>query len=159
MTRALLGCLVALTLVACGGSSATPAPARTAGPDGGGGQATSAPAQATPPAGASTPAPGGGGGGGSPEAIVKALVPPGSTEVTHMTIGNLYSATVTSQMSLADLEAFFDQKLPTTGVTQSGKLNQAGSLIYAFTNPDGGITAADDGNGSVQITISAGTSS
>jgi hypothetical protein len=99
-----------------------------------------------------------GGATGSAESIVRALVPPGAAEVTHTSLGNQFSVSVTSQLSLAELEAFWDQKLPTTGVTQTGKLNQAGSLIFAFTNPEGGITAVDDGSGGFQIAISAGIS-
>jgi len=161
MTRVILSCLALLALAACGGSpAASTGPGRTTGP---GGQATTPAQQAsqpapvgTPPA-AVTPAPGGG--GSSSEAIVRALVPPGSTEVAHFQVGNQFSMTVSSQMTLAQLEAFFDQKLPSTGVTQTGKFNSTGSLIYAFTNPDGGVTVADDGNGGFQVTIAAGASS
>jgi len=161
MTRVILSCLALLALAACGGSpAASTGPGRTTGPSG---QATTPAQQASQPApvnnppAAATPAPGGG--GGSPEAIVRALIPPNALELNHAQVGNSYTVQLSSQSSLADLQAFWDQKIPTTGVTQSGKFNQADSLVYAFTNPDGGITAGSDGSGGVLITISAGTSS
>jgi len=153
MTRLILSCLAVLALAACGGSPAATAPGRTTGPAG---QPTSAPPQASQPAAASTPAPGG---GGSPEAIVRALIPPNALELSHAQVGNQYSVQLSSQSSMSDLEAFWDQKIPTTGVTPGGKFNQGEALVYAFTNPDGGITASSDGSGGVLITISAGISS
>src|SRR5690242_3347329 len=108
MTRVVLGCLVALVLAACGGTpAATTAPVGTTGP---GGPATNPPAQASHSAAQSTPAgpvstPPPAGGAGNNESIVKALVPPGATEISHVSTGGQYAVVVSSQMSLSDLEA------------------------------------------------------
>jgi len=60
---------------------------------------------------------------------------------------------------MSDLQSFFDQKIPTLGITQTGKTTVGDNTIYAFTNPDGGITISSDGSGGILITISAGASS
>jgi hypothetical protein len=141
LTRLVLVGALAVALVACGGGS-PPTPA---------GQAS------TPAAPGATVAPGGG--GGSTESIVQALVPPGATQQNHATVGNLVTVVVSTTSSLNDLQAFFDAKIPSLGLTQTGKFNVQDSVTYAFANPEGGIVIAADGNGGYLVTISAGTSS
>ena len=140
MARVFAAFLLVATITACSGGG--PAP-------------TSLPPGATPGT-VATPVPGG---ARDPQTIVLALVPPGSTEVSRSTVGNLFSVILSSQSSLADLESFFDQKLAALGLAGSGKFNVANTLTYAFTNPDGGIVVAPGDNGGQTITISAGTSS
>ena len=151
---------VALTVlvVGCGGTAATLAPrASTGGAQPPAGQST--PAAAATPAAIATAGNPGGGPPGDVKSLVTALIPPGSTQVNATEIGGSYSVQLTNQSSLSDLQAFFDQKIPTVGVTQTGKTSGAGTAIYAFTNPDGGITISPMDTGGVLITISAGTSS
>ena len=145
-------------VVSCGGSPATPAPRASAG----GAQPSTGPSTpGTPatPASVATAGNPGGGPAGDVKSIVTALIPPGSTQLNATEIGGSYTVQLTSQSSLSDLEAFFDQKIPTVGVTQTGKTTAGGTAIYAFTNPDGGITISPMSEGGILITISAGTSS
>jgi hypothetical protein len=149
MSRLLAVAVLGAVLAACGGTTSSgpsraPATIGTVATPGGAGT----PAAATPGPGAR-----------DPETIVLALVPPGATEVSRSTIGNLFTVTLSSSSSLADLESFFDQKLASLGMSGAGKFNVANTLTYAFTNPDGGIVVAPGDNGGNVITISAGTSS
>jgi hypothetical protein len=113
---------------------------------------TTAGAPTQPPAGTPIPQPN----GGDLEAKVRSLVPPGSTEVTAAAVGGSFSVTVNNPGPLDQLEAFWDQKIPTAGVTQTGKVEAGGTLTYGFTDPDGGIVAAPNGSGGFVITISLG---
>jgi hypothetical protein len=142
--------VLAALLVACSaGAPATPsAPAATPTP----GATQAAPSPTPPGSGNTTPA----ANTGNAEAIVRALVPPGATEVSKVETGDFFSLSLSSSQSIAELEAFFDQKLPSTGVTVSGKFTAAGTLTIAFTNPDGGITATPDGSGGTLVVITAG---
>jgi hypothetical protein len=60
-------------------------------------------------------------------------------------------------MTLDQLKAFWTQAIPAAGMSETGRYEAAGSLVIAFTNPDGGITASPADNGFL-ITISVGTS-
>ncbi len=152
MRRLLLGGLIAATLAACGGTAATTAPRTSTAP----GQATAAGAatSAPGPAGTTAPAP-----AGNVENVVRSLIPTGALELSHAQVGGQYSVQLSSQSPLADLQSFWDQKIPSLGLNQTGKIGVADSVTYAFTNPDGGIVVASDGSGGWLITISAGTSS
>ena len=144
--RSLAGLLLAGLLAACGGGGApaTQAP---------GGQATTAPAGATQ-------APGGGGNTGDFATIAQNLVPPGSTEISRSSIGNSAQVIVSSNQSLQDLAAFYSQKIPALGLTETGRTEMQGTLIIALGNPDGGILVVPgDEAGANLITISVGTSS
>jgi hypothetical protein len=77
--------------------------------------------------------------------------------MNEITIGNSYTVQVTSTMTLEQLGAFWTTAIPAAGLTESGRYTAAGSLIIAFTNPDGGITATNTDNG-VLISISVGAS-
>jgi len=156
MSRQILGLAVAaIVLAACGGT-ATGTPGGTTPPG-----ETQAPGETATPAetqdgGETTPP-----NAGDIEAKARALVPPGSTELGTGSFGGAFQITVTNPMSVAELEAFWDQKIPSLGMTVSGKFTAAGTLTIAITNPDGGIVAGEDssGSGETTIVISLGTSS
>jgi len=151
MFRRLVAGGALLLLISCGGSSPTQAPGgQTAAPpaDGGG----------TTPAPVATPA-GGQPNAGNLAAIAAALVPPGSTEVSHVDVGNSYSTTATTTQSLTDLQSFYAQAIPAAGLTMSGQFISGNALSVAFTNPDGGVVATTDtGTGETVIIISVGIS-
>jgi hypothetical protein len=142
--------VLAAVLFACGGSptaTQTPGAGATENP---GGAATDTPAagQTTPP------------NAGDIEAKVRALVPDGSTEVGKVQVGSLIQLTLTNPKSLQELESFWDQKIPSLGMTVAAKSTVQGTLIYSITNPDGGIVAGPDPSGSgTTMTISLGLSS
>jgi hypothetical protein len=142
--------LLAVVVFACGGSptaTQTPGTGATENPGG-------APTD-TPAAGQTTPP-----NAGDIEAKVRALVPDGSTEVSKAQVGGLFQLTVTNPKSVQELEAFWDQKIPSLGITVAGKFTSGGVLTYAVTNPDGGIVASPSSSGSgTDIVISLGVSS
>jgi hypothetical protein len=147
-----IGALAVLAVVvfACSGSPTTQTP---------GVGATDTPGAAptdTPAAGQTTPP-----NASDIEAKVRALVPDGSTEVGKTEIGGLFQLTLTSPKSLQELEAFWDQKIPSLGMNLAGKFTAGGVLTIAISNPDGGIVAGEDtsGSGLTSIVISLGTSS
>jgi hypothetical protein len=70
----------------------------------------------------------------------------------------MYQLSLTSTMTVDQLEAFWDERIPSLGMTLTGKFTSGGVLTIAITNPDGGIVAAPDGDGGVGIVISLGTS-
>ena len=135
---------IALVVMACGGSQ--PGPTGTPG------------AQVTDPPGATaaiTAQPN----TGDNKSKAQALIPQGSSApINEVTIGNSYTVQVTSTMTLDQLAAFWTTAIPAAGMTVTGSFNNAGSLIIAFTNPEGGVTASTTDNG-VLISISVGTSS
>lgn len=147
--RILALAVLAVVLAACG-SAATP-PSGTQPPG------TEAPTESATDGGGVTAPPN----AGDLEATARALVPPGATETGHLETGGVFQLYLTSAMSLADLEAFFDQKIPSLGITVSGKFTVSGTLTYAFTNPEGGIVAGEDtsGAGGTSIIISVGSAS
>ena len=140
--RVWLLAIAALVVAACGGKTpATPTP---------GSQVTQPPGATT----GSTPQPN----TGDNKAKAQALVPPGSSApINEVTVGNSYTVQVTSTQTLEQLGAFWTTAIPAAGLTESGRYSAAGSLIIAFTNPDGGITASTT-EGGVLITISVGSS-
>jgi hypothetical protein len=150
--RILALAIVALVVAACGGSptnepGSTPTPGAEATPTAGetatdGGQPT------TPP------------NTGDLKAKGQALLPPDAQQTTEVTAGGVYQVYATSGTSLADLKAFWEQKIPSLGMTLTGTTSSEGSLIIAFTNPDGGIVAGTDtSTGDTTLVISLGTSS
>jgi hypothetical protein len=134
--------------VACGGGGVpTPTP---------GSQVTSPPGATDPPGAtaAITAQPN----TGDNKSKAQALIPQGaSAPINEVTVGNSYTVQVTSAMTLEQLGAFWTTAIPAAGLTESGRYSADGSLIIAFTNPDGGITASNTDNG-VLITISVGSS-
>lgn len=139
---------IALVAAACGGGGVVP----TATP---GSQVTLPPgATATPGATAAITAQPN---TGDNKSKAQALIPPGASAMNEITIGNSYTVQVTSAMTLEQLDAFWTTAIPAAGLTVSGRYSASGSLIIAFTNPDGGITASTTDNG-VLISISVGTS-
>jgi hypothetical protein len=85
-------------------------------------------------------------------------VPPGASETSAVSIGNAYQLTLSSNQSLEELEAFWDQAIPAAGMQSTGRFTADGSLTIALTNPDGGIVATGDpSTGGVTIVISVGT--
>jgi hypothetical protein len=95
---------------------------------------------------------------GDNESRARALVPPGSTELSETSFGNAYQLTLTNPQSLEQLDAFWAQAIPAAGMQSTGKFEMDLSLVIAFTNPDGGISATNDGSGSGStIVISVGT--
>jgi hypothetical protein len=150
--------VLTVLVVACGGAAAPSAPrASTGGAQPSTGQSTAG--AAATPGSAATPANPAGGAPGDVKSIVTALIPPGSTQINATEIGGSYTVQLMSQSSMSDLQAFFDQKIPTLGITQTGKTSGGGTTIYAFTNPDGGITMSPLDEGGILVTIAAGTSS
>jgi hypothetical protein len=142
--------VLAAVLFACGGSPTAPQTPGAGATENPGGVPTDTPAagQTTPP------------NAGDIEAKVRALVPDGSTEIAKAQIGGLFQLTVTNPKSVAELEAFWDQKIPSLGITVGGKFTTSGVLQYALTNPDGGIVASPSSSGSgTDIVISLGLSS
>jgi hypothetical protein len=96
---------------------------------------------------------------GDNKSKAQSLIPPGSSApMNEVTIGNSYTVQVTSTQTLEQLGAFWTTAIPAAGMTETGRFNNAGSLIIAFTNPDGGVTASTTDTG-VLISISVGTSS
>ena len=119
--------------------------------------ATPPPGQATPPPGQATPTlqPN----TGDNESRARALVPPGSTQLSESSFGNAFQLTLSSTQSIEQLGAFWTQAIPAAGMQETGRFTAEGSLTIAFTNPDGGIVAAPDpSTGTVTIVISVGTS-
>lgn len=140
--------VLAAVLFACGGSptaTQTPGAGATEPP---GGTATDTPAGQTAPPFA-----------GDLEATARALVPPGSTETQKIEAGGVFQLYVTSTTSIADLESFYDSKLPSVGAKDVAKINSSGSLTYGFTNPDGTVIATtDSASGGTFIIIGVGSS-
>jgi hypothetical protein len=150
MSRLVSGCLLAALILACSSGPAAPTePGATATP---GGAPTSG-VPTVPPAG--TPPPGG---QTASEALVRSLVPPGSTEVQYVASGDAYALYLSNASPIDQLEAFFDQTIPARGVTVSGKSEVSGILIYSLENPVGGITVTPADNAGYLILISLGTS-
>ena len=104
------------------------------------------------PGGAPTAAPG----GGDLESLARALVPPGSAEVSAVPAGGSFTVIATTPMTLDQLKAFYAQAIPATGVSFTGPLEVAGTLTYALTNPDGGVVVTPGGDQGFLITISVG---
>jgi hypothetical protein len=80
-------------------------------------------------------------------------VPDGSTEVSKVQVGALFQLTVTNPKSIQELESFWDAKIPSLGITVSGKFTSGGTLTYSLTNPDGGIVASPDSSGSGTLIV------
>ena len=96
---------------------------------------------------------------GNLEAAARALVPPGSVELSEAQYGNAYQLNVTTTMSLDQLKAFWAQAIPATGATSPGQFESGGILTVTLNNPEGGIVASPDAtSGGYLITISLGTS-
>jgi hypothetical protein len=156
ITRSSAVLALAVLLAACGGTPATAGP---------GANPTTPPAATQAPPGGATPAPPGGGatqapGGGSFESLARALVPPGSTEVTGTGTGNFYQLISATNMSLPELAAFYSQQIPALGLTETGRYELQGTLTIALANPDGGILIVPGNEeGQNLITVSLGTSS
>lgn len=154
-----IGALTVLAVVAfaCSGSptTQTPGAGATETPGGAAAETPGAAATETPAAGQTNPP-----NAGDIEAKVRALVPDGSTEIGKAQVGGLFQLTVTSPKSIQELEAFWDQKIPSLGITVSGKFTSGGVLTYSLTNPDGGIVATpgSSGGGS-EIVIGLGVTS
>jgi hypothetical protein len=149
MKRPVVLLSVGVLLLACSGGPAGPTP---------GSQTTTPPAATNPPnvtAEPGTAQPN----AGSNEQRARALIPPGATEVSAGSIGNSYQLTLTSDQTLAELEAFWAQAIPAAGLHSTGQFTADGTLTIAFANPDGGIVAANDlsGEQGVTIVISVGT--
>jgi len=93
------------------------------------------------------------------ESIARALAPAGALELSHAAVGNSYSLQLSSPMTADQLQAFWDTKIGSLGLSQTGKfVVPGGAITYAFTGPDGGIVASPDGSGNYIIQISVGTS-
>ena len=138
-----LAAVAGLVVAACGGGgtgpTGTPATQITQPPTATEGQVTSRPNS------------------GDNKAKAQALIPPGSSAaINELTVGSQYSVQVTSSMTLDQLGAFWTAAIPAAGLTEAGRYTADGSLIIAFTNPDGGITASQVDSG-VLITISIGS--
>jgi hypothetical protein len=145
---------IALVVLACGGSQAGPSGTP-------GAQVTDPPgatAEITDPPGATaaiTSQPN----AGDNKAKAQSLIPQGaSAPINEVTIGSSYTVQVMSTMTLDQLAAFWTTAIPAAGMTESGRYSAEGSLIIAFTNPEGGVTASTTDNG-VLVTISVGSSS
>lgn len=134
---------MALFVVACGGGQVNP----TATP----GSQVTLPPGATP---AITPQPN----TGDNKSLARMLIPAGATQLNEIQVGDSYTVQLSSTQSLEQLGAFWTTAIPAAGLTESGRFTADGSLIIAFTNPDGGITASVTDSG-VLITISVGSSS
>lgn len=136
---------IALVVVACGGGGvATPTP---------GSQATLPPVATATPGGAPTAQPN----TGDSKSLARMLIPPGATQLNEVQIGNSYTVQLSSTQSLEQLAAFWTGAIPAAGLTETGRFPGDGSLVIAFSNPDGGITASPT-EGGIFITISVGTS-
>ncbi len=144
MSARLLGLLVlAMVIVACSSGGAAPTV----------GAPTAAPGGPTAAPGGPTTAPA----GGSMESIARALVPPGSNEVSGVQSGGSYTLIVTTTMSIEELKTFYAQAVPASGATSSGQFEVGGTLTISLTNPDGGIVATPGGAEGNLVTISVGT--
>lgn len=138
-------------LAACGGTAAPATSQPTTAPAPGG--PTAAPGGPTAaPGGAPTTAPV----GGSLESKARALVPPGSTEVSQIATATSYQLIFSTTMSLDSLKQFWAQQIPAQGMAQSGSFEMQGVLTIALTNPDGGIVAVPDEEGKFIVTVSLG---
>jgi len=157
MKRVVLGgALAALLLVGCGGGAApTSAPG---GPTQAPGGATQAPIGGPTQAPAGTPATNPQPNTGDLEAMVRALTPPGSTELQFVESGGVTALYLSSTTPLDQLEAFFDQAIPAQGITIAGKSEQVGTLIYSLENPVGGVVVTPADQAGSAITISLGQS-
>ncbi len=149
--RTLAGVSLAVFVAACSGS-----PAAT------GNNPTGQPGETSAPAtqeGTATQDPGSNpGNAGDFEAVARALMPQGATETTHIATVSSYTLYAESDQSLADLEAFWTQAVPAAGATLTGHFNANETVIVAFTNPNGGITAIPDAStGKTVVVISVGT--
>lgn len=152
--------LVSLTtLAACGGNQASSAAATaTQGTGGGestGGQPTDQ-AQATP-----TQNPGG---GGDLNALITALTPPNSTQVskTEATGGVLISWTSTD--SIDSLKSFYESAIPGTGMKIFSTTNAGGGYTWIFAETEGSshggsvsLAPNTDGSGGSAVVMSATT--
>jgi septal ring-binding cell division protein DamX len=150
--------VLTVLVVGCGGAAATQAPRASTGGAQPSAAALTTPGAAATAVSAGTPANPGGAPAGDVKSLVKSLIPTASTQLSETQIGGNYTVQLSSQSPLSDVESFYDQKLPTVGVTPTGKTSASGTTVYAFTNPDGGITITPDGNGGLLIIISAGAS-
>jgi hypothetical protein len=130
-----------------------------------GGQAPTVPGVPTqPPGGAPTAPPGGqptpaGQPAGDLETRVRALIPPGSTEISEASAGGAYQLNLSNTgQTLEQLQAFWTQQVPAAGFTFTGAFIQGDALTVAFSNPSGGAVAVrNTGTGETIITLSAGT--
>jgi hypothetical protein len=77
--------------------------------------------------------------------------------LSEVTAGNAYTVQVTSTQSLEQLGAFWTTAIPQAGLHETGRYTAGESLIIAFENPDGGITASKDPSMGVLVTISVGS--
>jgi hypothetical protein len=143
MRRFFIGSLLAASLLACSSASPTPTPAG----------ATPAPGITAAPNSGPTAAP-----AGDNQALARALVPAGASNVTEASVGNMRQIYATSSQTIEQLQAFWEQAIPANGMVIGGSFPSAGTLTIAFTNPDGGIVAAPDPSGGISIVISVGTS-
>jgi hypothetical protein len=156
--RFFAGVVLAVLVVGCSGNANptnSPGPGSTATP---GPTATSDNGGQTPGSPTDNPTTNPGG-GGDITALVQALIPAGATESGRLSLGGSLQVYLTSTASMADLESFWDQAIPANGMTESGKFTAEGILTIAITNPDGGIVATPNDDGTVGIVISLGTSS
>lgn len=140
--------VVAVVVFACSGSPTNQTPGAGA-TDTPGGAATDTPGDQTPPPFS-----------GDLAATARALAPPGSTETQKIEAQGVFQLYLMSTMSIADLESFYDAKLPSVGAKDVAKVTSSGSVTYGFTNPDGTVIATtDSAGGGTLIIIGVGTSS
>ena len=98
--------------------------------------------------------------GGDNQSKARALVPPGSTEMSAQTAGNAYTMVVSTSQTLDQLKSFYSTAIPGAGMTETGRVELGGTLTIAMGNPDGGVVAVPDASqGTYILTISVGTSS
>ncbi|MGH2408074.1 MAG: hypothetical protein ACRDF7_08365 [Candidatus Limnocylindrales bacterium] len=148
-----------LLLAAC--SSGSPAASTPAG-GGDGSQPTDAGAATTQPtdAGSATTEPTSAGQSGAPAGsladLALKLVPDGATLSGNLAGQGVYQQYATSTLSLDQITAFYDQRIPSLGMTVASKAVISGSLYYSTTNPVGAIVVvpATDGSGGFTIAVS-----
>jgi hypothetical protein len=145
--------VAALILAACSGAPAATTP---------GSQATEPPGATSTPGsgeqtepGGTTPQPN----TGDNKAKAQALIPTGCSQISEFTSGGNYTVSLSCTQTVEQMAAFWTTAIPAAGLTESGRFSAAGTLTIAFTNPDGGITAAaDTSTNTTVVTISVGTS-
>lgn len=148
--------LAGLVLVLGACSSNAPAASTPADGGGGGGQPT-----ATTGSEATEPGSGGGTGGsfsGDLKDLAARLVPDGSSETSKLEAQGVYQLYVTSNLSLDQLKAFYDSRIPSLGMTLEAKVESGGGLYISTSHPVGAIIVAPDSGGAgFAIAISLST--